>query len=127
MSSAEEAKRWRKNNPEKEKEKHEKWRKANMEKVNAYQRERRKNNPHIERGKKYKNLYGITLDDYEKMYDEQNGMCAICGKHQSLLFVDHDHKNGSVRGLLCNKCNTGIGFFHDNIGFLEKAIGYLKK
>jgi len=75
--------------------------------------------------------YGITLYDYNRMFDEQNGCCAICGKHQSLLerplAVDHCHETNQIRDLLCTTCNLGIGALKDNIELLLKAIGYLKK
>lgn len=78
-----------------------------------------------------KTLYGITLDDYNKIFQKQNGCCAICGKHQSelnrRLDVDHDHKTGKVRALLCSHCNTGLGSFRDNINVMKKAIKYLEK
>lgn len=126
MSTAEEAKLWRINNPDKEREKHEKWRKANMEKVNAYQRKKRLENPEAERNKKYKKLYGITINDYQVMYKKQNGQCAICEKKEGVLVVDHDHETKKVRGLLCNNCNAAIGFFGDSITKMQNAIRYLE-
>ena len=74
--------------------------------------------------------YGITLDEYNEMFAEQNGCCAVCEKHQiefkDSLSVDHCHETGDVRGLLCFKCNTGIGKLGDNIEGLERALKYLK-
>ena len=60
----------------------------------------------------------------------QDGVCAIC--HQTcstgrMLAIDHDHDSGSVRGLLCSKCNPGIGFFQHDSARLESAIAYLKE
>jgi hypothetical protein len=78
-----------------------------------------------------KTMYGITQDDYNGMFDEQKGCCAICGKHQfeisRALSVDHDHNTGQIRGLLCHTCNSAIGKFYDNIDLLENAITYLKQ
>lgn len=78
-----------------------------------------------------KSNYGITINDYNKMFDEQNGCCAICGKHQSefskALHVDHDHITGKIRGLLCQKCNHGIGLFNDSVELLRIAASYLEK
>lgn len=58
--------------------------------------------------------YGITTHDYNRLFDEQGGKCAICERHQTgivkRLFIDHDHTTGKVRGLLCNRCNTAVGF-----------------
>ncbi|HDY68067.1 MAG TPA: hypothetical protein ENH85_09770 [Candidatus Scalindua sp.] len=72
--------------------------------------------------------YGITLEDYDKLYEKQNGVCAICSLPEVLmrLQVDHDHKTGKVRGLLCLYCNNILGKAKDSIETLEKAIEYLK-
>lgn len=74
--------------------------------------------------------YNISLKQYEKMYMEQAGLCAICRKPTTIekpfLFVDHDHDTGKVRGLLCHKCNAGIGLFEDNVNSLNFAIQYLR-
>lgn len=78
-----------------------------------------------------RSLFGINADDYNKMFDEQGGCCAVCGKHQTetkkRLFVDHDHKTGLVRGLLCQKCNMALGMVDDKKSILEKLISYLEK
>lgn len=68
--------------------------------------------------------YGITADDYDKMYEEQKGLCWICQKNKDLV-VDHCHATGNIRGLLCQNCNTGLGMFEDNKEFLSRAVGYL--
>ena len=76
-----------------------------------------------------KRKYGITLDDWNNMFDEQKGCCAICTKHQSQmkqrLHVDHCHESGKVRGLLCTQCNTALGLFYDNTDIIYSAIKYL--
>ncbi len=79
-----------------------------------------------------KNQYGLSEEDYIKMYNNQNGKCYICNSENGhlrteRLFIDHNHNTGKVRGLLCVKCNTGLGMFIDNISNLKKAIKYLKK
>jgi len=78
---------------------------------------------------KYK--FKLSIEDWNKMYNNQNGCCAICEIHQDKLnknlAVDHDHKTGKVRGLLCQTCNTAIGLLKDNIEILNKAIKYLNK
>lgn len=75
--------------------------------------------------------YGIRESDYNAMFTEQGGRCLGCGKHQSdlshPLHVDHDHKTGKVRGLLCKKCNSTLGNADDNVGILENLINYLKR
>jgi len=73
--------------------------------------------------------YGIGLDEYERLAAEQNGLCAICGCPAiggKILAVDHDHANGSVRGLLCLNCNNGLGRFKDSAERLEAAARYLR-
>jgi len=72
-----------------------------------------------------KTLYNLTLEDLQKMKEEQHYKCLICGIITELV-VDHCHTNGHVRGLLCSSCNGGIGFLKDDIGILESAINYLK-
>jgi hypothetical protein len=77
----------------------------------------------------YKRKYGITLEDYNRMFEEQGGRCAICGTHQCAtgraLAVDHDHKTGKVRGLLCQACNTAIGKLNDDPELIHKAADYV--
>ena len=77
-----------------------------------------------------KRSFGITIEVYNSMFNSQNGKCAICGNpNQSKmrsLTVDHDHKTGKIRMLLCDMCNKGLGFFGDDIELMEKAIEYLK-
>lgn len=78
---------------------------------------------------KLKYKYGIDLIDYEIMFDEQGGVCAICKKPQTRgtrLFVDHNHHTGKVRALLCYKCNTMIGLANDNSEQLRAAVAYLE-
>ena len=75
--------------------------------------------------------YGVTTDEYNLMFKRQDGKCAICGKHQTeitrSLCVDHCHETGKVRGLLCSKCNSSIGFMEDDIENLKCAVLYLNK
>lgn len=71
-----------------------------------------------------KYTYGISLSDWNKMYDSQNGLCKICKKRQATE-TDHDHNTGKVRGILCKTCNVGIGFFQDDAAMLRAALDYL--
>jgi len=75
-----------------------------------------------------KNQYGISLNDYEDMKNRQHDKCAICGNiPKETLQVDHCHKTGLVRGLLCRGCNSGIGGLRDNVDILKSAIEYLEQ
>lgn len=76
-----------------------------------------------------KTKYGLTLEDVDAMYIAQDGCCEICRNATKLsdLRVDHCHETGTIRGLLCHKCNVGLGHFNDNIEFLTRAIQYLKE
>jgi hypothetical protein len=78
-----------------------------------------------------KRHYGITVEQYERLFVNQEGKCAICGSdeagrdgHKNLV-VDHCHQTDRIRGLLCHKCNRALGFFGDNKQSLLKAIDYL--
>lgn len=82
------------------------------------------------RNKYLKRNYGITLEEYDEMFDEQNGVCAICGgisRDGKRLSVDHDHETGKVRELLCMNCNTALGMLQDNVQIVLAAAQYLTK
>lgn len=87
-------------------------------------------NKQIIRSGKLTQCYNINLDYYNELFKQQEGRCAICNIHQSeltrILSVDHNHETGEIRGLLCGKCNVGLGHYNDNIKLLKKAIDYLK-
>lgn len=96
------------------------------EKLNA--EDYKKRNPLVAKGIKLKRYYGITTDTYYSMLASQNGVCKICKSDCSTgreLCVDHCHKTGKVRGLLCGKCNSGLGSFNDNEQLMLEAIKYL--
>jgi len=72
--------------------------------------------------------YGITVEEYDEMFITQDERCLICNnKSKKRLSVDHDHNTGKVRGLLCSKCNTGIGMFGDDYHLVLRASEYLKE
>lgn len=73
--------------------------------------------------------YGITLDDYNRRLESQDGRCAICRRlpRKYVLCVDHDHKTGRIRGLLCIRCNRHLGAVGDNLERVMKFVEYLKK
>lgn len=81
---------------------------------------------------KLKKQYGISLDDYNKMYENQKGKCLLCEAEKPKggkggLVIDHCHNKGHIRGLLCARCNTGLGQFRDDVSLLTKAIEYLRQ
>lgn len=133
-----------------------KYRKANPEKIREIQRKsnaKRSLDPNFSEAKRnYQALYreanaetlrhkererkfGITSKTYSLMLQSQNKVCAICGKPETAkrlgvvksLSVDHDHKSGKIRGLLCSDCNTGIGKLKDDPSIIRAAADYLDK
>lgn len=84
-------------------------------------------------GSRLKRVYGITLEQYNEMLLAQGNCCAICkstnnGKHgetDKLFAVDHDHKTGKVRGLLCSSCNVTLGLIKEKVSTLVEMISYL--
>lgn len=105
----------------------------NPEKFRAEARSRHARFPHYKRTSNLRLNYGMTTTDYDHLHRKQGGVCAICGqpprntsKKTKRLHVDHDHKTGKVRGLLCDGCNRGLGGFRDSVGTLSNAIEYLR-
>lgn len=86
-------------------------------------------------GYKLKKHFGISHREYEKLREQQNGVCAICQQPEQILMfgkkmrlaVDHCHDTGAVRGLLCANCNRGIGLLKDNPEWLRRAADYIEK
>jgi len=82
-----------------------------------------------------KRIYGIDLKEYNRIFEEQEGKCKICSTHISkinkghkkCLCVDHCHETKKIRGLLCDKCNRGLGLFNDDVNTLNEAMKYLKE
>ena len=97
----------------------------------AADKKRRLDNPGVKRDKALQAQYGITHQDYKVMLAGQNGRCALCktdwpggpGKH---FHIDHCHRSGKIRALLCSKCNVGLGHFNDDPTLLQNAIAYLE-
>jgi len=86
----------------------------------------RDKNKEYQRNYNYTLLYGITLEEYNRMYSLQNGSCGICFNKTKKLYVDHCHSTGKVRKLLCNRCNVAVGFMEDKN--IVKAINdYLEE
>ena len=90
------------------------WTEEERARQNAKQKE-------AHRRKYHKWVYGLSDDEYQRLWDEQKGLCALCKKPRTLV-VDHDHTTGRVRGLLCYGCNGGLGMLE---GLLSEAIKYV--
>jgi hypothetical protein len=110
--------RWQAEHPDEYRAARERWRQANPEKVALHQRR-----------KSLKRKYGITLEQYEALFEAQGGRCAICGSDKAhgvndTLHVDHDHATGRIRGLLCFVCNRRLGWFESPEA--PMFIAYLK-
>ncbi len=126
-----------------------KWYRENKEKVNKYNREwyqenrerrlsqyRAKYDPKKRREEAAKYRYGISVSKLKEMTKRQKNLCAICNRKESLkdhrtgktrnLSIDHCHRSGEVRGLLCGGCNRILGLAKDSIPTLKKAIKYLE-
>jgi hypothetical protein len=77
-----------------------------------------------------KRKYGITIAEYDRMFEEQNGVCAICGEprpEERTLHIDHDHQTGVIRGLLCFRCNNALGDFREEYELFQRAADYLDR
>ena len=104
------------------------WRKANPKKVKNAWKKWESNNKENRRNKTLK-IYGITEKDYLIIFEKQKGVCKICNQPQitKRLAVDHCHNTNKIRGLLCDRCNRGIGLFKDNPKTILSAYNYLQK
>jgi hypothetical protein len=120
-------------NKDRQKEQRNTWRKSNQDKMNEYNRAYRYRNraqPH--RGKIKQ--YGLTLERYNTLVSQTGDNCPICGvqfdwvnRHKANRpCIDHCHKTGEVRGIICGKCNAAIGMFSDSVETLGKAIQWLQ-
>ena len=88
----------------------------------------------LERSRRFSLMrnYGITLDEFNKMNATQGSKCKICDTHVNklagnTLYIDHCHITGAIRGLLCSRCNSGIGMMNDNIDTVRSALRYLEQ
>ncbi len=126
---------WRQNNPEATRKYQQQWlsvpenkqrkldkRKENWQQLSPDEKKRISLRDHL------RTTFGLTLEQYDLMLQLQNGVCAICGVApiKMRLFVDHCHKTGTIRGLLCTNCNTGLNQAEKDITWLDKARRYLE-
>lgn len=108
-------------------------REARREYVRQYNARWRRANPETARRIKLKarlkNEFGLSIEQFDAMLAAQNGVCAICKRPDPTrqLSVDHDHKTGRVRQLLCNRCNPALGYVQDDVEILKSMIVYLER
>lgn len=110
-------------------------RKKFPEKYSIRSKKYRANNPEKVKAKSLRNRlslrYGLTPEEKKKMFDDQNGCCAICGRHQTeikeTIGVDHNHQTNQVRGLLCNRCNLFVDYVEKYPNLIEPCFEYLER
>lgn len=97
---------------------HKRYRKEKPEALNRHARKH-----HLKKN------YGLSVQEYDQILADQEGHCALCPRQpkKKRLAVDHDHKTGKRRGLLCSLCNPALGAFHDDPVLLRKAADYLER
>ena len=130
--------KWQSDNREHQREYHAQWCKDNPDKVREYAKKNYHNRSEESKAKKaiysrkrvLESRYGITQKDWDRMHDDQGGLCALCripgrtGKHGKFA-VDHNHDTGQVRGLLCTTCNVAIGALGETRENLQRAVDYV--
>ena len=108
------------------------WQQANPERVNE---NHRRNNARPERKRAmrdayYRRTFGISADEFDVLLEAQGGCCAICRgrpERAASLHLDHCHDTGAIRGILCGRCNQGLGLFGDDVALLDSAVRYLRQ
>lgn len=113
---------WRKDHPKSCKKSKKRWKKNNPEKVKMSNQKHNKN-------QKFRQ-HNLTYEDWLRLWEDQDERCLICGKsfiEPSEACIDHDHETDEIRGLLCRKCNAGLGLFNDDHKIIMKAMEYLLK
>jgi hypothetical protein len=114
-----------------------KYRQSHKPELAAAQRRRREEKPEVRQAERerarissrkrvFETVYGITFDDFDTMVARQGGLCILCGKRPALLCVDHCHATSRVRALLCNNCNSMLGFSGDDPELLDDGAFYLR-
>lgn len=126
---SERSKEFRKNNPEIMYERYKRHYEKNKISIIKKTEEYRKKNPHIQRKSTLNFVYGITPEQHKKLLNMNGGKCCICNlvPQKRTLFIDHCHKTNVIRGVLCMKCNSALGFLNDDINLLKSAIKYLSE
>jgi hypothetical protein len=105
------------------------------DRINALAREKNRLNPERTKNHSLKQKFGITLSEYNKMSEQQNHVCAVCGNPETVkrgqktktLAVDHCHETNKIRGLLCQKCNQALGLLKENVTTITNLLNYIIK
>jgi len=134
LSKKEYARKWRekRGNREKLRRSQRKWAVAHPERNRRWYHQHKKYALRQARAARFRREFDISLKDYTKLLKKQKYCCWICKrkhyyKRYKRLRVDHNHKTGKYRGLLCDFCNLGLGRFNDDIKLLRRAIKYLQR
>jgi hypothetical protein len=121
---------YRLNNKEHIKKQNNKYRSNNKEKIMTW----RENNKSYLKEYSLNKLYGLSLEEYQKLLSDTGGFCPICnvelrfdGNYKNSAVIDHNHLTGKVRGVTCRGCNCGLGQFKDNPLIVKKALDWLRK
>ena len=122
---------WREENPQKVLANKKKYRKKHKEQISIKNKAyKKKIFPKLKISKRRYHIkkYGISEEQYELLFNEQRGVCKICGLPEKgrNLAIDHNHETQEVRGLLCLKCNVTLGFVKDNPILLRKMTEYVE-
>jgi hypothetical protein len=130
LQQADNRKAWRQKNRDWIRTREKAYREANRDKRKTYEKAYYAKNPHKRKSNHLKWKYGLSLDQFNKMFDTQGCKCAICrtskfGTHGPV--TDHCHDGGHVRGILCSNCNSMIGHGRNSTRILASAIKYLSK
>lgn len=126
---------WRRNNPDRSREYQRKYRRKDPERTKqirkAWMAKNRDRQLMLRRSRRLTRLYGLSIKKYEALVEKCGGVCQICGDEPrgrfKKLHVDHDHKTGKFRGLLCVGCNRAIGYLSDSVKRAMAVVRYLKK
>src|SRR3954469_13937079 len=118
--------------PDRVKQRVKKWQSENPERLREYRKEyrQRPDRKVADRAGYLKRKFGISLEDYDRLWANQHGGCAICGdppEPGAHLHVDHDHEDGRGRGLLVVRCNNGRGHFKEDDALIEEAAAYARR
>lgn len=89
----------------------------------------------VQKRNNLKFYYGITLEQYNTLFDSQSGVCAVCGFPETVLYkgtltslaVDHNHQTGKIRGLLCQSCNVALGHLKENPVIIKSLLEYINR